>query len=90
MDGGNDQSVAIQFHFNASLSATETLVVMQKAYGNGTFNRSNVFRWYSRFRDERELAEDDESGCRPKSTRTDLNTAADLVKNENFLTFPRL
>jgi hypothetical protein len=84
MDGGNDQRFATQFCFNAGLSATETLVLVQKAYGNEALNRSNVFRWYSRFRDGRDLVEDDESGCRPKSTRTDLNTAADLVKNENF------
>jgi len=49
-------------------------------------NRSNVFRWLSRFRDGRELVEDDERGGRPKSTRTEVNiadaaAAADLVKN---------
>ena len=62
---------------------TETLVVVQKAYGNETVNRSNVFRWYSRFGDGRELV-DDERGGRPKSTRTEVNIAAvaDLVKND--------
>jgi len=42
------------------------------------------FRWYSRFRDGRELVEDDERGSRPKSTRTEINIAAvaDSVKNE--------
>jgi hypothetical protein len=56
---------------------------MQKAYGNETQNRSNVFRWYSRFRGERELVED-ERGGRPKSTRTEVNIAAvaDLIKND--------
>jgi len=34
MDGGNEQKAAIQFCFKASLSATETLVLVQKAYGN--------------------------------------------------------
>jgi len=48
MDGGNEQGVAIKFCFKADLSATEKV---QKAYGNGALNRSNVFRWYSRFRD---------------------------------------
>jgi len=56
---------------------------VQKAYGNEALNRSNVFRLYSRFRNGRELAEDDERGGRPKSTRTEVNIAviADLVKN---------
>jgi hypothetical protein len=80
--------VAIKFCFKAGLSATETLVLVQKAYGNEVLNRSNVFRWYSWFRDGRELVEDDERGGRPKSTRTEVNiiaaaaAAADLVKND--------
>jgi len=84
MDGGNEQRVAIKFCFKIGLSATETLVLVQKAYGNEALNRSNVFRWYSRFRDGRELVEDNERGDRPKSTRTEVNIAAvaDLVKND--------
>jgi len=84
MDDGNEQRVAIKFCFKAGISATETLVLVQKAYGNEAVNRSNVFRWYSRFRDGRELVEDDERGGRPKSTRTEVNIAAitGLVKND--------
>jgi len=83
MDGGNVQRVAIKFCFEDGLSATETLVLVQTAYGNEALNRSNVFRWYSQFRDGRELVEDDERGGRPESTRTEVNTAvvAYLVKN---------
>jgi len=82
MDGGNEQRVAIKCCFKVGLSATETLVSVQKAYGNKALNRSNVFRWYSRFRDGRELVEDDERGGRSKSTRTEVTFAAvvDLVK----------
>ena len=84
MDGGNEQIVVIKFCFKAGLSVTETLVLVQMAYGNKALNRSNVFRCYSRFRDGRELVEDDERGGRPKSTRTEVNIAAvaDLVKND--------
>jgi hypothetical protein len=82
MHGGNEQRVAIKFCFKAGLSATETLALVQKIYGNETLNRPNVFRWYSRFRDGRELEEDDKRGGRPKSTRNEVNIAAvaDLVK----------
>jgi hypothetical protein len=41
LDGGNKQRVAIKFCFKASLSATETLVLVQKAYGNEALNPSN-------------------------------------------------
>ena len=84
MDVGNEQRVAIKYCFKAGLSVTETLVLVQKAYGNETVNRSNIFRWYSRFRDGREMLEYDERGGRPKSFRTEVNIAAvaDLVKND--------
>jgi hypothetical protein len=42
MDGGTEQRVAIKFSFRAGLPATETLVLVQKAYGNKVVNRSNV------------------------------------------------
>jgi hypothetical protein len=60
--------VTIKFCFKACLSGTETLVLVQKAYGNEALNRSNVFRGYSQFRDRRELEDDDERGGRPKLT----------------------
>jgi len=52
-------------------------VLVQKAYRNEALNRSNIFRWCSRFRDGKELVEDDERGDRPKNTAA----VADLVKN---------
>jgi hypothetical protein len=80
----NKQRVAIKFCFRAVLSALETLVLVQKAYGNEALNRSNVFRWHSRFQDRRELLEDEERGGRQKSTRTEVNIAAvaGLFKND--------
>ena len=42
MDGGNEQRVAIKFCFKAGLSATGTLVLVQKAYGKEDLNQSNL------------------------------------------------
>jgi len=39
MDGGNEQTFAIKYCFKAGLSATETLVLVLKAYGNEALNR---------------------------------------------------
>jgi hypothetical protein len=75
--------VAIQLCFKAGLSATEALLLVQKAYGSEVVNRSMVFRCYYRFRDGSELVEVYERGGRPKSTRTEVNiasVAADLLK----------
>jgi hypothetical protein len=70
--------VAIKFCFKAGLSATETTVLVEKAYGNEALNRSKVFGWYSRFREGRELVDDDERGG-AKSTRNEVNIAAVVV-----------
>jgi hypothetical protein len=68
MGGGNEERVAIKFCSKAALSVTKTLVLVQKAYGNEALNQSNVFRWYSQFRDGRELVEDGDRGDHLKST----------------------
>jgi hypothetical protein len=85
MDGRNEQRVAIKFCFKAGLSETATLILVQKVYGNEALSQSHVFRWYSRFQDRRELAENEERGGHPKLTRTEVNIAAvaDLVKNDH-------
>jgi hypothetical protein len=87
MDGRYEQRVAIKFCFKAGLSEAGTLVLMQKAYGNEVLNLSNIFRWYSRFQDGRELVEDDKRGGCPKLTRTEVNIAdvADFGKNDHRL-----
>ena len=84
MDGGNELRISIEFCFKPGLFATETVILVQTACGNQGLNSSNVFRWYSWFRDGRELEEDDERGGRPKWTRNEVNIAAvvDLVKND--------
>jgi hypothetical protein len=55
MDGGNEQRVAIKFCFKAGLSATGTLVLVKKAYGNEALNRSNVFSVILDFETEENL-----------------------------------
>jgi hypothetical protein len=59
-----------------------------KGYGNEALNWSNAFRWFSQFRNGRELVEGDERGGRPKSTQNAVNIAAvsDFVKNDCRIT----
>ena len=40
--GGNEQRIAIKFCLEARVSATETLVLVQKAYGIENLSPSNV------------------------------------------------
>jgi len=54
MDLSMAQRLAIKFCFKAGKSATETLQMVNAAYEDQALSRSNVFRWYGRFRDRRE------------------------------------
>jgi hypothetical protein len=42
MDDGTEQTVAIKFCFKAGLSASETLLLVRKAYGDEVLNRSKI------------------------------------------------
>jgi len=68
-----EQRLAIKFCFKAGKSATETLQMVNAAYGDQVLPRSNVFRWYGRFRDGREDTEDDHRSGRPTECRNDNN-----------------
>jgi len=64
-----EQRLAIKFCFKAGKSATETLEMVNAAYGDQTLSHSNVFRWYGRFRDGREDIEDYPRSGRPTECR---------------------
>jgi hypothetical protein len=53
MDGRNEQRFAIKFCFKAGLSATETLVLVQKAYGIEVLNQTNFLGGILDFETER-------------------------------------
>jgi len=71
MDLSMEQRVAIKFCFKAGKSETETLQMVNAAYGDQALSRSNVFRCYGRFRDGLEDAENDPRSGRPTECRTD-------------------
>jgi len=68
-----EQRLAINFCFKAGKSATESLQIVNAAYGDQALSCSNVFRWYGRFRDGREDIEDDPRSSRPTECRNDNN-----------------
>ena len=60
-----EQQLAIKFRYKAGKSATESLQMVNAAYEDQALSRSNVFRWYGRFRDGREDVEDDPRSGQP-------------------------
>jgi len=73
VDLSMEQQLAIKFCFKAGKSATETLQMVNAAYGDRALSRSNVFRWYGRFRNGREDTEDDSRSGRPTECCNDNN-----------------
>ena len=73
MDLSMEQRLAIKFCFKVGESAKETLQMVNAACGDQALSRSNVFRWYGRFRDGREDIEDDPRSVRPTECRNDNN-----------------
>jgi hypothetical protein len=68
-----EQRLARKFCFKAGKSATETLQMVNEAYGDQALSHSNVFQWYGRFRDGREDIENDPSIGRPTECRNGNN-----------------
>ena len=66
-----EQRLAIKFCFKAGKSTTETLQMVNAAYGDQALSLSNVFRCYGRYRDVREDIEDDPRSGRQTDCRND-------------------
>jgi len=61
--------------------------MVNAAYGDQALSRSNVFRWYERFRDGRENIEDDPRSGRPTECRNEDNVEKIcqlLLQNRNL------
>ncbi|XP_055633310.1 protein GVQW3-like [Toxorhynchites rutilus septentrionalis] len=68
-----EQRDAIKFRFKLKKTPSETLELLQIAYGNEFLSRSKVFEWYARFKAGRELLADDPRDGRPSTSATDAN-----------------
>ena len=85
----DEQRVAIKFCCKADFSATKSVELIQKAYGDAALSRTTTFEWHKRFREGRESVKDDERSFRPTTSRTDDNIAAadKMVKEDRKVTF---
>jgi hypothetical protein len=60
-----NQRYTIKFCVKLEKSATETIAVVQRAYGKDDLSKSQVFRWHKALRERREDVEDKQRLGRP-------------------------
>jgi hypothetical protein len=70
--GGSEKETASVRHICANLwkNATETLTVIQKAFGDQILSCTLVFQWHARFKTGRTSVDYDENTGRPTSCTT--------------------
>ena len=80
MDLKEEQRVAIKFCCEVDFSATKTVELIQKAYGDAVLSRTTTFEWHKRFREGGESVKDDERSGRPTSRSDDIAAVDTMVK----------
>ena len=83
-----EQCYAIKFCVKPGESATVTYEKLQRAYGETSLSRAQVFRWYKSFLEGRKQVEDESRTGRPSTSKTDHNVerVRSLVRSDRWLT----
>jgi len=64
-----EQRCAIKFYVKLGESATVTIEKLQRAYGEHSLSRAQVFRWHKSFLEGREQMEDEPHVGRPSNLK---------------------
>ena len=87
MEVKEEQRVTIQFCCKVDFSATKTVELIQKAYGDAALSRTTIFEWKKLFREGRESVKFGERSGRPTSRTDDSVAAVDkMVKADRKVT----
>ncbi|XP_023224672.1 putative uncharacterized protein FLJ37770 [Centruroides sculpturatus] len=68
-----EQHCNIKFCQHLGKTATETLKLLRKVYGDSTMAKSKVYEWHQHFRESRESIADDEHSGRPLTSQNEEN-----------------
>jgi histone-lysine N-methyltransferase SETMAR len=88
MDGKIQQRVCIDFCFRLGKTGSETLEMLQTAFGESCLSRSKTFEWYSRFKSGLRSFEDGPRQGRPSTSHTDEFVARvqEMIRADRRLT----
>ena len=65
-----DQLIFIKFCFQLGKTSSETIQMMQKAFGNECMSKTRIKEWYNRFKGGRTSVDSDSRSGRPSTTKT--------------------
>ena len=65
-----DQRICIEFSFQLGKTSSETIQMMQKAFGNECMSKKRIKEWYNRFKGGRTSVDNDSRSGRPSTTKT--------------------
>ena len=65
-----DQRICIKFCFQLGKKSSETIQMMQNAFGNECMSKRRIKEWYNRFKGGRTSVDSDSRSGRPSTTRT--------------------
>ena len=68
-----DQRICIKFCFQLGNTSSETIQMMQKAFGNKCMRKIRIKDWYNRFKGGRTSLDSDSRSARPSTTKTFYN-----------------
>jgi hypothetical protein len=68
-----EQHVCIKFCFKQGTNDTETFKMLKVCFGKQIVGRTQVFEWFSKFKNSVSSAEDDEHSGHPSMSKTDEN-----------------
>ena len=82
-----EQSCAIKFCVKLGESATVTHEKLQRAYGEHSLSRAQMFRWHKSFLESQEQVEDEPREGRPSTSKSDDNVERlrSLVRSDRRL-----
>ena len=82
-----EQSCAIKFCVKLGEYVTVTYEKLQRAYGEHSLSRAQVFRWHKSFLEGREQVEDEPLAGRTSTSKTDnVERVRSLVRSDRRLT----
>jgi transposase len=68
-----EQRAAVKFCFLLGKTAGETVVMLETAYKEAALGKTQVYEWFSRFRNGELLLADQPRSGQPSTSRTDEN-----------------